>query len=235
MWKCFQCGVLSEEDDLVCWQCSAKRSAEPVGEVSNVNSIKTLENKEATRGPKLVNRKRTYAHSEPSTYEEAVDWLVKEVGDSGILETLTHDLANHYDFHRFAKFFIPRELSNEEEVLRFSLYVKIGGYKNAGKPWEWIDLLKGAFTSLGDEVNAEKVDAAIVAEFGDEDVFEEGKLEVVREKSQGEIQNDKQIEIDKENISAEKKRPIIGLPIQVLLWVFFIALFTLIVASIIWR
>ncbi|MEI8012321.1 MAG: hypothetical protein WCI27_07580 [Candidatus Omnitrophota bacterium] len=194
-----------------------------------------MENKKTTSGPKLVNRKRIYAHSEPSTYEEAVDWLVKEVGDSDILETLTHDLANHYDFHRFAKFFIPRELSNEEEVLRFSLYVKICGYKNAGKPWEWIDLLKGAFTSLGDEVNVEKVDAAIIAEFGNEDVVREGELEAIQGESPEEIENDKQTEVDKESVSSETKRPIISLPVQVLLGVFLVALFMLIVASILWR
>ena len=233
MWKCFQCGVLSEEGDLVCWQCSAKRSTKPVD--TDVNLIKPLEDKETTSAPKLMNRKRAYAHDEPSTYEEAVDWLVKEVGDSEILETLTYDLANHYDFHRFAKFFIPKELSNEEEVLRFSLFVKICGYKNAGKPWEWIDLLKGAFTALGDQVNVEKVDAAIIAEFGDEDVVREPELDVIQGESSEDIENDKQTEIDKGSVSVETKRPIISLPVQILLGVFLGALFMLIAASIIWR
>lgn len=106
-----------------------------------------------------------YKHRDPTSYEEVVSWLTKEAKTCDRLFLMARRLAREDGFHKFLKFFNPKEFSQEELMELSDIELNLRIYCENNK-WEWIDAIKDAFLSLGDQANAKKVEEAINAEFG---------------------------------------------------------------------
>lgn len=111
-----------------------------------------------------------YKHRSNLSYEEAVKWLVREAKTSDRLEAIANEMAFDDSLYKFQKYFVRKEVAREEKREISNLVADFWTRETESGSWKWIDVLKAAFLEIGDKVNAKKIEDAIVAEFGDENI-----------------------------------------------------------------